>query len=119
MRIPIVLERIPPTEGGMTCGWRRLWLRNSNSSRRSHALPGRLGKPTVGRSGVRGRAEEVEGSEWNWFKATKAYDTAWNWKARMLGNKHVRFGGGADRKGRKHLAGGLLYTVTLIPKEAA
>jgi hypothetical protein len=27
----------------------------------------------------------------------------------MLGNKHVRFGGGADRKGRKHLAGGLLY----------
>jgi transposase len=31
-------------------------------------------------------------------------------ESRMLGNKHVRFGGGADRKGRKHLAGGLLYT---------
>ena len=34
-------------------------------------------------------------------------------ESRMLGNKHVRFGGGADRKGRKHLAGGLLYQVSL------
>jgi hypothetical protein len=40
-------------------------------------------------------------------------------ESRMLGNKHVRFGGGADRKGRKSLAGGLLYTVTITPKEAA
>ncbi len=40
-------------------------------------------------------------------------------ESRMLGNKHVRFGGGADRKGRKSLAGGLLYDVTLTPKQMA
>ena len=99
MRIPIVLERILSTEGGMTCWRRRLWSRNSNSSRRSHDLPGRLGKLTIGRSGARERTEKVEGPEWDWFKASETDDTVRNWKAGCLGTSMSGLAEGPTEKG--------------------
>src|SRR6266487_574767 len=46
---PNLTERSVRTEHGMTYKPRGSWSQSLHSSRRSHDLPGRLGKPAVGR----------------------------------------------------------------------
>jgi hypothetical protein len=66
MRIPIVLERILSTEGEMACGWRHLWSRNFNSTRGSHAPPGRTGKQSTGECALRGAGNVPVGERDDW-----------------------------------------------------
>src|SRR6266487_4555561 len=63
---PNLTERSVRTEHGMTYKPRGSWSQSLHSSRRSHDLPGRLGKPAVGRCALRG-ARDVPAGEWdNW-----------------------------------------------------
>jgi hypothetical protein len=85
---PTLRSRRPiATEHGIPYQARASWGRSHRSSRRSHDLPGRLGKPVVGRRAI-GEPLEPE-------TATRTADKPKGEKrqlaSRMLENKHVRF----------------------------
>src|SRR5260370_33657319 len=81
--------------------------RNCGSTRRSHARPGRLGKPTIGGSAVgstTGRSMLTRDASPNMHHA------CWKLESRVHLTVQARFGAGASEKGwQQYLVGVLCY----------
>jgi hypothetical protein len=96
-----VLLRAVMTEHGMAYRPRGLWSRSLDSTRRSHARPGRPGELVAGGSqagawslqkgGIR------DGERQNWLKTHRKRVQAL--ESAVLGNLHAAFGGGPGEKG--------------------
>jgi hypothetical protein len=110
----VALARLIVTEHGIPSQARASRGRSHRSRRRSHDLPGGLGKPVVGRR-VTGEPLEPDTATRN---AQRPKGEKRELASRMLGNKHVRFARCAEGKGpqERYLASRLSYLVYLFSK---
>jgi hypothetical protein len=109
-------RRLIVTEHGIPYQVRASWGRSHRSSRRSHDLPGGLGKPVVGRR-VTGEPLEPDAATRN---AERPKGEKRQLASRMLENKHVRFPRRAEGKGsrERYLASRLSYLGHPLRKSA-
>src|SRR6266699_1363814 len=101
------LVRLIVTENGIPYQARALWGRSHRSSRRSHDLPGGLGKPVVGPR-VTGEPLEPDAATRN---AERPKGEKRELASRLTGNSYSRFARCADGKGlrERYLASRLSY----------
>src|SRR5258707_15021922 len=106
--------RLIATEHGIPCQARALRGRSRRSSRRSHDLPGGLGKPVVGPR-VTGEPLEPDAATRN---AERPKGEKRQLASRLPGNSYGRFARRADGKGprKRHLASRLSYLGHLFRK---
>ncbi len=103
----VALERLIVTEHGIPYQARASRGRSHRSSRRSHDLPGRLGKPVVGPR-VTGEPLEPDAATRN---AQRPKGEKRQLASRLPGNSYGRFARRADGKGprERYLASRLSY----------
>src|SRR6266571_3974919 len=94
----VALERLIVTEHGIPYQARALWGRSHRSSRRSHDLPGGLGKPVVGRR-VTGEPLEPDAATRNAERPKGEKRELW--RADYLETRTVGSPGARREKGRE------------------